>query len=136
VVDSSAADLVFHNGKILTLVPGAPPAEAIAVKDGLVQAVGSASGLHRLIGTGTEVINLQKRTVIPGVNDGHIHPMGLGTFRPPFTVSVGKDTVKSIAEIRDVIAGAVRAKRPGEWIRGFGWDQGSDATPRRLTEAR
>jgi len=105
-------------------VPGAPPAEAIAVKDGLVQAVGSASGLHRLIGTGTEVINLQKRTVIPGVNDGHIHPMGLGTFRPPFTVSVGKDTVKSIAEIRDVIASAVRAKRPGEWIRGFGWDQG------------
>ena len=124
MVDSSAADLVFHNGKILTLVPGAPPAEAIAVKDGLVQAVGSASGLHRLIGTGTEVINLQKRTVIPGVNDGHIHPMGLGTFRPPFTVSVGKDTVKSIAEIRDVIASAVRAKRPGEWIRGFGWDQG------------
>ena len=124
MVDSSAADLVFHNGKILTLVPGAPPAEAIAVKDGLVQAVGSASGLHRLIGTGTEVVNLQKRTVIPGVNDGHIHPMGLGTFRPPFTVSVGKDTVKSIAEIRDVIAGAVRAKRPGEWIRGFGWDQG------------
>jgi hypothetical protein len=124
VVDSSAADLVFHNGKILTLVPGAPPAEAIAVKDGLVQAVGSASDLHRLIGTATEVINLQERTVIPGVNDGHIHPMGLGTFRPPFTLSVGKDKVKSIAEIRDVIASAVRAKRPGEWIRGFGWDQG------------
>lgn len=70
------------------------------------------------------MVNLRKRTVIPGVNDGHIHPMGLGTFRPPFTLSVGKDKVKSIAEIRDVIASAVRAKRPGEWIRGFGWDQG------------
>ncbi|MGH3279904.1 MAG: amidohydrolase, partial [Trebonia sp.] len=124
MVDNSAADLVFHNGNILTLVPGAPPAEAIAVKDGLVQAVGSANDLRRLTGAGTEVVNLQKRTVIPGVNDGHIHPMGIGTFRPPFTLGVGKDKVKSIAEIRDVIAAAVRSKRPGEWIRGFGWDQG------------
>lgn len=124
MADSSAADLVFHNGKILTLIPGAPPVEAIAVKDGLVQEIGSASDLQRLIGTGTEVINLQKRTIIPGVNDGHVHPMGIGTLRPPFTLGVGKDKVKSIAEIRDVIASAARAKRPGEWIRGFGWDQG------------
>ncbi|MUL43719.1 amidohydrolase [Streptomonospora sp. PA3] len=118
------ADLLLHNGRVVTMDGGFAPAEAVAVKDGVVQAVGSDSQLRRFTNARTEVVNLRGRTVIPGVNDAHFHPMGLGTNQPPLTLDLSRDAVSSIAEIRDLVAEAARSKEPGEWIRGFGWDQG------------
>ncbi|GGA63061.1 amidohydrolase [Pseudoclavibacter endophyticus] len=118
------ADLVFHGGRVLTLAGEFAPREAIAIRGGVVQAVGDDRDVRSLVGPRTEVIDLGGSTVIPGINDGHLHPVGIGTFRPPFTLSIGKEQVSSIADIRDVVARAVRDKAPGEWIRGFGWDVG------------
>ncbi|WP_017627197.1 amidohydrolase [Nocardiopsis chromatogenes] len=118
------ADLVLYDGKVLTMDGESAPAEAVAIKDGVVLAVGTTRELRRLTNARTEAVDLHGRTVIPGVNDGHFHPMGLGTGRPPLTLDLGRDAVASIAEIRDLVAEAVRDKAPGEWIRGFGWDQG------------
>ena len=127
------ADLVLRNGKILTLAQGLHVTEALAVKDGLVMASGLISEVGRLVGPTTEVVDLDGRTVIPGINDGHMHPIGMGTFSPPFTLSVRKQDVSSIADIRRVVAEAVRTKKPGEWIRGFGWDVGALAEDRMPT---
>ncbi|GAA4911623.1 amidohydrolase [Nesterenkonia rhizosphaerae] len=121
---SSHADLVLYNGAVLTLSGEFRPYQAIAVKDGVVRTVGESSDVRRLIGTHTDVVNLRGRTVIPGINDSHFHPMSYGTSQPPLTLAVGRDDVESIADIREVIAQAVKDKEPGEWIRGFGWDQG------------
>ncbi|MDI5979242.1 amidohydrolase [Amycolatopsis magusensis] len=100
------------------------PAEAIAIRKGVVQAVGRTRELRRLADSRTETIDLRGRTVIPGINDGHFHPLGLGTNQPPLTLDLSRDAVSSIAEIRDLVAEAAATKQPGEWIRGFGWDQG------------
>ncbi|MDA2810560.1 amidohydrolase [Nocardiopsis sp. RSe5-2] len=118
------ADLVLFDGKVLTMDGDFAPAEAVAIKDGLVRAVGTTRELRRYMDSRTEAVDLRGRTVIPGVNDGHCHPMGLGTGRPPLTLDLGRDAVGSIADIRALVAEAVRDKEPGEWIRGFGWDQG------------
>lgn len=118
------ADMVLFGGNVLTMAGKWAPAEAIAIKDGVVLAVGRAQDLLGTVGAGTEVVNLRGRTVIPGVNDAHFHPLGLGTNQPPLTLDLSRDAVRSIAEIRAVVAEAVRSKRPGEWVRGFGWDQG------------
>lgn len=116
--------MLLFGGNVLALAGKSAPAEAIAIKGGVVQAVGRTRDLRHTIGAGTEVINLQGRTVIPGVNDGHFHPLGFGTNQPPLTLDLGRGAVSSIAEIRDAVAEAVGSKQPGEWVRGFGWDQG------------
>ncbi|EHR52174.1 putative TIM-barrel fold metal-dependent hydrolase [Saccharomonospora marina XMU15] len=123
-IGHAKADLLLYNGSVLTLHGAFVPAAAIAVKDGVVQAVGRTRELRRLVGSRTEVVNLRGRTVMPGVNDGHFHPLSLGTGQPPLTLDLSRGAVGSIAEIRDLVAEAARDKGPGVWIRGFGWDQG------------
>ncbi|NDK32066.1 amidohydrolase [Nesterenkonia haasae] len=121
---SSHADLVIYNGNVLTLSGEFRPFEALAVKDGVVHTVGESADVRRLIGGNNDVMNLRGRTVVPGINDSHFHPMGYGTNQPPLTLALGREHVSSIAEIRDLVAEAVENAEPGEWIRGFGWDQG------------
>ncbi|OKI16839.1 metal-dependent hydrolase [Nocardiopsis sp. TSRI0078] len=121
---SSHADMVLYGGNVLTLSGEFRPHQAIAVKDGLVHAVGDSSELRRMVGASTDVVNLRGRTVIPGINDSHFHPLRYGTTQPPLTLALGREHVSSIAEIRDSVAQAVEDAEPGEWIRGYGWDQG------------
>ncbi|MGC7101034.1 amidohydrolase [Amycolatopsis lurida] len=118
------ADLLLVNGNVLTMAGAFVPAEAIAIRKGVVQAVGRTRELRRLANSRTETIDLRGRTVIPGINDGHFHPLGLGTNQPPLTLDLSRGAVSSIAEIRELVAEAAGSKQPGEWIRGFGWDQG------------
>ncbi|WP_199433688.1 amidohydrolase [Qaidamihabitans albus] len=118
------ADVLLINGNILTMAGLSAPAEAIAVRGGVVQSVGRTRDMRRLRGFRTEVIDLRGRTVLPGINDAHFHPLRLGTSQPPLTLDLSRHAVGSIAEIRDLVAAAARSRQPGEWIRGYGWDQG------------
>lgn len=70
---SMTADLILHNGRFHTVDRDNPTATAVAIKDGKFLAVGNDAEamLHR--GSATQVIDLQKRTVIPGLNDSHLH---------------------------------------------------------------
>jgi predicted amidohydrolase YtcJ len=67
------ADLVLLGGSIYTVDPTRPRAEAVAVVDGRVGAVGSDAEIRGWIGPGTEVLELEGRTVLPGFQDAHIH---------------------------------------------------------------
>ena len=124
-MSSSGVDLIIRNGKVITVNSGFDLARAVAVKDGRIVAVGGDKEVSALAGPGTEVMDLEGRSMLPGINDSHMHGPFFGATRPPLALDLSFPNVKSI---KDIVA-AVRAKaaqsEPGEWIRGFGWDQGS-----------
>src|SRR3954469_12347672 len=69
------ADLILFNGKVFTADPAKPSAQAIAVRGMRILAVGSDTEIKKLAGAKTRLIDLQGRTVIPGINDAHFHFM-------------------------------------------------------------
>ena len=126
------ADAIFINGDIYTgamLVPKAdgpaltakvlPRAQALAVKDGLVLAVGTTREIEKLHGKHTQVIDLGGRFVMPGFNDAHLH-VALGGFRKLDIDLVG---TASLADMLQRIAVRARSTPAGQWLQGRGWDQ-------------
>ncbi|MEJ8815988.1 amidohydrolase [Variovorax ureilyticus] len=103
------ADAVYTNAKVLTVDASDTVAEAFAVKDGRFLAVGSQSELNSYIGANTAVVDLGKRTVVPGLGDGHLHDVGGG---PGIDVS----QVRSIAQMLATISMAVAKAQPGELL--------------------
>jgi predicted amidohydrolase YtcJ len=67
------ADVILVSGRVHTLDPDRPRAEAVAVRDGRILFVGSTAHVSALKGPATRVINLQDMTVVPGFVDGHLH---------------------------------------------------------------
>jgi hypothetical protein len=113
------ADLVLTNGIIHTVDPEAPLAQAMAVLDGEIRAVGTAEHVDAWRGPDTTVIDLEGRAVIPGLIDAHAHVFNLGKFLRTLDL-VGTVSVQEIA----TRVGEAAAERPaGEWILGRGWDQ-------------
>ena len=119
-----AADSVYFNGKVATFDASGSEATALAVKGDRILAVGQDAEIRGLAGRSTEVVDLKGRTVLPGINDSHMHAALTGGTRPPLTLDVGYPAVRSIADIKTVIQERVAASRPGEWIRGAGWNEG------------
>lgn len=74
MTDSLNPDVIYHNGKIYTADKSDQFCEAIAIKQGYIAAVGSSHELLALAGTQTEVIDLEKRVILPGLIDSHMHP--------------------------------------------------------------
>jgi predicted amidohydrolase YtcJ len=106
------ADIVFKNGKIITVDTKFTIAEAIAIRGDRILSVGPDAAMTVQITPGTRVIDLKGRAVVPGLIDGHAHMdrEGLKTVYP----SLGR--VRSIRDIQDRIADLVRRARPGDWI--------------------
>ena len=112
VMDRTSADVVLHNGQILTVDASNSTSQAIAVRGEIIQAVGSDADVLALAGPHTVTIDLRGRTVIPGIVDIHAHMdrEGLKGLYPSL------EGVRSIAGILDVVRGEVSTKRPGEWV--------------------
>lgn len=106
------ADLIVATGRVLTLDDTDTVAEAVAIRNGRVQAVGKADELAALRGPGTRVLDLPGATVIPGFNDSHAHMEreGLKLLRPSLA------GCRSLAEVLARISQAARERPPGEWI--------------------
>lgn len=121
------ADLVIKNGKVITVDNDFSIKEAIAVNDGKISAVGSNSEVDSLIGPNTEVIDLEGKTLMPGINDSHLHAPLFGASRPPVSLDLSPPNVMSISDLAEVLKKKVAESRAGEWIRGFGWDPGAIA---------
>ena len=86
-----AADLVLRNGKIVTVDPGNPEAQALAARDGLVIAVGSNQDVSAYVGSTTKVIDLGGALAIPGFIEGHAHFMGIGSAQMQLKLGISKD---------------------------------------------
>lgn len=114
-------DLILHNGKIHTVDRSNPLAEAVAVKDGLFAAVGTDKEIMALRGKGTKVIDLKRRTVIPGLNDSHLHLIRGGLN---YNLELRWEGVPSLADaLRMLKEQAARTPAP-QWVRVVGgWSE-------------
>jgi hypothetical protein len=124
VDDWSVADLIIVNGKIITVDSKFSIAQAVAIKGDRIVAVGTNEEVKTLTGKKTTILDLKEKTVLPGINDAHTHAALYGGTRPPLALDVSYPTVKSIKDIVKAIAEKVKISKPGEWIRGVGWDEG------------
>jgi predicted amidohydrolase YtcJ len=114
-----SADMVIINGNILTLDDTIQKAEAVAVKGGLIFAVGKNNEIKELIGSKTKVIDAKGKFVMPGFNESHAHFWGLGEFKK----NIDLMNVKNWDEVVALVKRAVKKTKPGEWILGRGWHQ-------------
>jgi predicted amidohydrolase YtcJ len=125
------ADLIVTNARIYTSDVNRPVAEALAVRGGRIAFVGSNRGALALAGPRTERLDLTSRTVIAGMVDAHAHLLGLGQALRTVDL-VG---TRSYDEVIARVAERAKTARPGEWIRGRGWDQNDWADTRFPTHA-
>ncbi len=115
---SRSPDMIFVNADIYTqAVP--VRAQAIAVSDGRVVAVGSNDDIRKLKGPHTQVVDLGGHFVMPGFNDAHVHLEEAGLE----ALSVDLRGTASLQEMEHLIWSACKAAPPGEWVVGGGWDQ-------------
>lgn len=131
VEEACRADLVLLNGKVVTVDDDFSVAEAVAVKDRRILAVGPSAEIAEMAGAETEVIDLEGRTVLPGLIDSHLHMLGTG--RAMSMLDCRTPPMRSIADIIAVVRGRVEEAEPGEWIQGRGWDQAKLAEHRNPT---
>ena len=120
------ADLVVLNARVYTADVNRPVAEAFAVRAGRIAFVGSSRGALAFVGPRTERLDLPGRTVIPGMVDAHAHLLGLGQALRTVSL-VG---TRSYDEVIARVVERAKTARPGEWIRGRGWDQNDWADTR------
>ena len=123
---AQTADVIYHNGSILTMA-GAEPTyvEALAVKDGKIAFAGSKSAALKMKGDATRIVDLGGKTLLPGFIDGHSHYINsllvadqCKLYSPPS--GPGKDVPSIIAELKRY---ATERKIPkGEMIMGYGYD--------------
>ncbi|MGZ8497965.1 MAG: amidohydrolase [Candidatus Binatia bacterium] len=115
----SAADIVLRGGKIVTVDGAFSIKQAVAIRDGRFVAVGSDGEIRDYIGQGTRVIDLLGRTVIPGLNDSHIHATEAGLS---WDAELHWELNHTLADGLRQIATATKGKAPGNWIVvGGGW---------------
>ncbi len=120
------AELVLTNGKLVTVDPALPQAEALAANGGKIVAVGTAKDIARYIGPATEVIDLGGKLATPGLIDSHLHFTGIGQAK----LSLDLTRARSWDDIVALVAEAVKNVKPGAWITGRGWHQEKwDARP-------
>jgi predicted amidohydrolase YtcJ len=107
------ADFVLHGGKVITLNANDTIAQAVAIREGKIVFVGGDEGARALIGPKTVVYEAGGRTVIPGLNETHVHPTGAaqGEVHQPFT------QLHSIGEIEDWVRKQIAAMPGDRWIR-------------------
>lgn len=130
---SQSADTILLNGKILTVDTRFSAREAIAIRDGRISEVGTSAEIRKQAGPATRVVDLQGRTVIPGLIDSHIHAIRAGQT---FTTEVNWVGAASIAEAMNRIHEASLAKKPGSWIAvAGGWQPEQFKEKRRPTQA-
>jgi hypothetical protein len=123
------ADLVLHNGRIVTVDSVRPEAEAVAIRGYQIVAVGSNDEIDRFIGPSTEVVDLAGRLAIPGFIEGHGHYMGLGRTRMILDLT----KVRAWEDIVTMVGAAARDAGRDAWIAGRGWHQEKwDSVPAEL----
>ena len=139
-MSDTAPTLILTGGQVLTVDRDFTVAEGVAVRGRDIVAVGTDTEIRALAGPGTRVVELAGRTVLPGINDSHLHGAAYGMTKPPFALNTGHPAVGSIADVAALVGGAVRERTPGEWIVGLGWDAGYLAEcltdPRRFPHRR
>src|SRR5580704_13869618 len=120
-MNQQQADLILHNGKIATQDDRRSLVQAAAIRDGKFLAVGSDSNVMRYRDERTKLIDLNKRTVIPGLNDSHLHLIRGGLN---YNLERRWDGVPSLADGLRMLREQAQRTPPGQWVRVVGgWSE-------------
>jgi predicted amidohydrolase YtcJ len=111
------ADLILTNGRITTFDPQKPSASAVAIRGGRFVAVGDDRDVLAHRGGRTQVIDLKKRTVIPGLNDSHTHLIRGGLS---YNLELRWDGVPSLADALRMLKEQAKRTPPPQWVRVVG----------------
>jgi predicted amidohydrolase YtcJ len=114
---TEVADVLFINGNIYTVSERQPHAEAIAVRGERIVFVGSNADAKKYQGKSTRVVDLQGRTVVPGMTDAHYHILGVGARE----VTLNLEGTASLTDLLDKVRARVARTEPGKWVTGRGW---------------
>lgn len=114
---NGSADLAFVNGAVYTVDAARRRAHAVAVKDGRVAAVGTDDDIRDLVGSGTEVIDLRGRMLLPGFQDAHVHPPASGVDM----LLCDLHDVSGLDAYRVTIRAYAESHPSVPWILGGGW---------------
>jgi predicted amidohydrolase YtcJ len=130
---SQAPDTVRINGKIVTVDSQSSVREAIAIRAGRIQAVGATADIRKLAGPSTRTVDLQGRTVIPGLIDSHLHAIRAALS---FSTEVNWIGARTLLEAMARLHEAARTMQPGSWlIVAGGWNVDQFQERRRPTQA-
>jgi len=126
-------DTILVNGKLLTVDNRFSIREALSIHDGRILAVGTTADIRKTAGPRTQIIDLQGRTVIPGLIDSHLHAIRAGLT---YSSEVNWVGVGSLTDAMNRIRQAAATMKPGSWIIvGGGWTTNQFKERRRPTQA-
>lgn len=114
------AETVYVNAKIYTVDEANSWAEAMAVSDGKIVAVGNDASIRTHIGTDTVVVDLNGQMMMPGIHDTHIHPSDAGVQKQLQCSFLSN----AIDTVLDILKNCIAATPKGEWVRGGQWNDG------------
>ena len=124
------SDLILINGKIITVDARDSIAQAIAIHDGKIVAIGTNDEIRKRAPKSAQVIDLHGRTATPGLIDTHCH---FDETEALYAIELSK--IKSVAEAVDLVRQKIAGAKPGMWIQGAGWDEGKLSDHRYITAA-
>ncbi|MDT3400962.1 amidohydrolase [Mucilaginibacter terrae] len=126
------ADLIIYNGKIATMAKPGEYKQAIAVKDGLIIGTGSTGHIIKSYkNKATKLINAAGKTVIPGLNDSHMHAIREGLN---FNMELRWDGVKTLKRAMEMLKEQAARTPDGAWIKVVGgWNEFQFAEKRQPT---
>jgi predicted amidohydrolase YtcJ len=113
---------VYVNGTVLTMDADNAIAEAVSVRDGVIEAVGGSEAMLAAATDDTQVINLRGRTLMPGFVDAHGHFPGSG--QTVFSVDLNSPPIGDVTDIEQLLARLTdfAMQRAGGWVVGHGYD--------------
>lgn len=117
--------VAFRNGRVITVDAADTIAQAVGVSGNRIVFVGSDAELEQYLSPETQVIDLRGRTLMPGINDTHFHPILnglLGTELSDGMIHTGREYCSSIPQLLGMVRQAAAGKRPGEWISMMGYE--------------
>ncbi len=117
--DVEPADMVIHNGKVVTVDDDVREAEGIVIRGDRIEMVGTNAEVEAYIGPNTEVIDLEGNLAIPGLIEGHGHFMGIGSN----VMNLDLLDTTTWQGVVDMVEDAVADAEPGQLIQGRGWHQ-------------
>ncbi len=105
--------LIVHHGKIVTVDAGFSIAEAMAIAGDRIVAVGANDEIRKLAVSGTQQVDLEGRTVLPGLTDSHVHPLGAAMYEFDHPLP----EMETVADVLQYVANRADVLPDGEWIK-------------------
>ncbi|HEY8896231.1 MAG TPA: amidohydrolase family protein, partial [Niastella sp.] len=122
ITGQNKADLIIVNGKVATMMKAGEFKQAVAIKDGIITDVGTtASILAKYKAPSTTIVDAKGKTVIPGLNDSHIHVIREGLN---YNAELRWDGVTSLKRAMEMLKEQAARTPPGVWIKVVGgWNE-------------